>query len=85
MEEGSRFPIVQPLAHIGGQNSSFLSPAWAGSNLYVLDYPGSVGLLEIVQKYELTHLLAVPPVLNFLAKFEGLENYNLSSLRLEEN
>ena len=83
MQSDTKFPIVQPLAHIGGQNLSFLSPAWAGANLFVLDYPGNVGLLELIQKYGITHLFAVPPVLNFLAKYEHLEKYDLSSLRSE--
>ena len=73
-------PVVQPLAHIGGQNVCFLSSAWAGGNLFVLDYPGSIGLVELIQKYAITHLLAVPPVLNFLAKYEHLEQFDLSSL-----
>ena len=77
----ANMPVIQPLAHMGGQNISFLAPAWAGANLFLLDYPGSIGFLELIQKYSITHVFAVPPILNFLSKFEDLEKFDLSSLR----
>ena len=80
-DEDSIMAVVQPLAHVGGQIACFLAPAYRGARLIVLDYPGSVGLLEMVQQYAVTHLLAVPPVLNFLAKFEDLEKFDLSTLK----
>ncbi len=73
--------LAQPLAHVGGQNCSFLCVAYSGANFLVTDYPGSVGLLEMAQKYKLTHVIAVPAVLNFLAKFEHLEKYDISSVK----
>ena len=73
--------VAQPLAHVGGQNFSFLSVTYHGPTLVVTDYPGSVGLLEMTQKYKMTHTIAVPAVLNFLAKYDQLEKYDLSTLK----
>ena len=78
-DDGSVTLLAQPLAHIGGHNFAFLDFTFNGANFVVTDYPGSLGLLEIIQKYKLTHVFAVPSVLNFLAKFEHLEDYDLSS------
>ncbi|XP_075254900.1 uncharacterized protein LOC142346271 [Convolutriloba macropyga] len=73
--------VAQPLAHVGGQNFAFLNACVKGPTLIVTDYPGSVGLLKITQKYRMTHIIAVPTVLNFLAKYEDLESYDLTSLK----
>ena len=81
IDDSTIMPVIQPLAHLGGQNLSFLNPAFAGANFLILDYPGSIGFLEVIQKYAVTHVFAVPPVLNFMAKYEHLEKYDLSSLR----
>ena len=73
--------VAQPLAHVGGQNFAFLNACAKGPTLIVTDYPGSVGLLKITQKYRMTHIIAVPTVLNFLAKYEDLESCDLTSLK----
>ena len=53
--------------------------SFQGPTLIVTDYPGTVGLLEITQKHKLTHLLAVPAVINSLAKYNHLDKFDLSS------
>ena len=73
--------VAQPLAHAGGQNFAFLAVAFNGPDLLVTDYPGTTGLLEMLQKYKLTHIFAVPAVVNAMAKVHDLETYDLSSLK----
>ncbi len=72
--------VAQPLAHTGGLHFAFLF-AYAGANLVVTDYPGSTGLLKISEKYRLIVAFAVPSVLNFLSKYDQLEQFDLSSLK----
>ena len=73
--------LAQPLSHAGGHNLWFLDVIYSGANFVVVDQPDPVGLLEITQKFKLTHLIAVPSVINFLAKYEHLESFDLSSLK----
>ena len=52
----------------------------SGANIVVTDYKGPINLLECIQKFSIKNLFMVPAVLNFLAKFEQLEKYDISSL-----
>ena len=73
--------VAQPIAHIGGLTIFFFS-AFQGANLVITDYPGSTGLLQVIQKYRITFFFAVPSVLHSLAKIDNLESFDLASIRV---
>lgn len=53
-----------------------------GGKVVVVRRPELGAILQAVQKERCTHLNAVPTLYNWLLEFEGLDDYDLSSLRL---
>ena len=76
----SKFMLTNALSHVGGQIFGFLIPAFHGANFVVGSNPGFIGQLEIIEKYKITHINPSPANLNCWAKYDQLENRDLSSL-----
>ena len=79
--ESCRFLLLNVFAHVGGQVFDFLVPLFNGVNIVMGRNPGYVGQLDLIQKYKITHINPAPNNLNFWAKYDHLENHDLSSLK----
>jgi acyl-CoA synthetase (AMP-forming)/AMP-acid ligase II len=70
-----------PFFHIYGLTNIMNMALWAGSTVVTLMKFDLITMLELVQKYKISILILVPPVILALAKSPLVDNYDLSSCR----
>jgi acyl-CoA synthetase (AMP-forming)/AMP-acid ligase II len=72
---------VLPFFHIAGMQASMNRPLRDGACCVVMRRFDLAELLHNIERYRVTHLTLVPPIVNALAKSPLVEQYDLSSLR----
>ncbi len=77
--------IQCPLEHHGG-HSWFLSALTAGATVIVCGKFNPQTILESIQRYEVTHMILLPPTTYIRLLREGnIENYDLSSVKIVQS
>ena len=71
-----------PLFHIYGLNSILLGGLRAGATVVIMPKFELVAMMELVQRYRITVVPVVPPILLALSKSPLVDQYDLSSLRI---
>jgi long-chain acyl-CoA synthetase len=74
--------LVLPLFHIYGMNVGMNATLRLGGTIALMPRFEPVPTLEAIQKYKATIFLGAPPMYVAWANMPGLENYDLSSLRI---
>jgi acyl-CoA synthetase (AMP-forming)/AMP-acid ligase II len=74
--------IVLPMYHIFGFTVCTLCGLAAGTTSVTMPRFEPEPFLNAIEKYRVTHLAVVPPLLQFLAMHPMVDNYDLSSLEL---
>eukprot|EP00249_Psilotum_nudum_P004035 c17564_g1_i1 orf=333-1997(+) len=70
-----------PLIHIFSLNSVMLCCLRAGAALAIMQKFDVIGLLEYIQKYRISFVAVVPPIVLAIAKCPTVEKYDLSSIK----
>ncbi|KAE7999761.1 hypothetical protein FH972_004162 [Carpinus fangiana] len=73
---------VLPLFHIYSLNSVFLCGLRAGAAILIVPKFEIVSLLGLIQKYKVSVMPIVPPIVLTITKFPDLEKYDLSSIKM---
>ncbi|EXC37569.1 4-coumarate--CoA ligase 1 [Morus notabilis] len=73
---------VLPLFHIYSLNSVLLCGLRAGATVVIMPKFEIGSLLELIQKYKISVVPIVPPIVLAIAKYPSLDKYDLSSLRV---
>lgn len=73
---------VLPLFHIYSLNSVLLCGLRAGATIVIMPKFEIGSLLELIQKYKISVVPIVPPIVMAIAKYPSLDKYDLSSLRV---
>lgn len=73
---------VLPLFHIYSLNSVFLCGLRAGAAILIVPKFEIVSLLELIQKYKVSVMPIVPPIVLTITKFQDLDKYDLSSIKM---
>lgn len=76
----SRGLSMLPMYHAYGQTVHCVTMPHQGVPIYIMQKFDFVKMLECVQKYRITHLTLVPPIVVALAKRPEVKNYDLSSV-----
>ena len=71
---------VVPLFHVNGWGTPHTITMCGGTHVLLRKFDPTA-LLELAQKYKVTHLLAVPVIYNALVNHPQLHSYDLSSVR----
>ena len=79
--EGSISLGLLPFFHAGGLVSLLLRCLYVGGALVLLRRFEAESLLRMIQNYKIELAALVPPIVITLAKYPGLEGFDLSSLR----
>ncbi|HOX39030.1 MAG TPA: AMP-binding protein [Candidatus Brocadiia bacterium] len=74
--------LVVPMFHCTALYSMLPSGAYLGSTIVVAPKADMRYLVELIQKHRITTFMGVPTMFYFLTTLEGLETYDLSSVRL---
>ncbi len=80
--EGDRTLGVLPFYHIYGMVVLMNYPLYRGGTCVTMPRFDLEQFLQIVQRYGLTHLYLVPPIVLALSKHPLVDNYDLSSVKL---
>lgn len=75
------FLCVLPMFHVFGLSVIVYSQLQIGNAVVSMGKFELEGILRAVQRYRVTHLWVVPPIILALAKHSVVKKYNLSSLR----
>ncbi|GAB2275153.1 Probable CoA ligase ccl7 [Dionaea muscipula] len=73
--------IVLPLFHVFGISGLFYANLQRGNAVVIMARFDLEMLLRAVEKYRVTHLWVVPPIILALTKHSGMKRYDLSSLK----
>ncbi|KAF7838052.1 4-coumarate--CoA ligase 2-like [Senna tora] len=73
---------VLPLFHIYALNSIMLCGIRAGAAIVIMSKYETTRVLEVIEKYKVTVVSIVPPILLAMVKSEDVERYDLSSIRM---
>jgi 4-coumarate--CoA ligase len=73
---------VLPLFHIYSLNSVFLCGLRAGAAILIVPKFEIVSLLGLIQKYKVSVMPIVPPIVLTITKFPDLDKYDLSSIKM---
>jgi acyl-CoA synthetase (AMP-forming)/AMP-acid ligase II len=79
--EGSVSLALLPFFHAGGLVSLLLRCLYVGGTLVLMRRFEAESLLRTIQQYKIEFAALVPPIVIALAKYPGLESFQLSSLR----
>ena len=74
--------VVMPLFHSGGLNICALPILYQGGTAVIESSFNPKETLALIEKHRITTGLVVPTMLNFFLKKGGIDNFDLSSLRL---
>ena len=74
--------VVMPLFHSGGLNICALPILYQGGTAVIQSAFDPKETLALIEKYRITVGLVVPTMLNFFLKKGGIDNFDLSSLRV---
>eukprot|EP00249_Psilotum_nudum_P008737 c21477_g1_i1 orf=361-1983(+) len=72
---------VVPMFHVYGLSIVVYGQLQRGSTVVSMPKYDLVEMLETIQKYRITNLPLVPPIMIALAKYDGLKKYDLSSVK----
>ncbi|KAK8956220.1 4-coumarate--CoA ligase-like 7 [Platanthera guangdongensis] len=81
-EPPNTFLCFLPLFHVYGMSVLTYSQLQRGNSVVLMGRFEMETALRSIEKYRVTHLCVVPPVMIALAKHKNLGNYDLSSLTL---
>lgn len=73
---------IFPFTHIYGLTSLVTNSIAAGRTQYIMNQFSANKLLRAIQQYKIEYVSAVPTILSQLVNHPGLDNYDLSSLRV---
>ncbi|KAF5464125.1 hypothetical protein F2P56_014230 [Juglans regia] len=73
---------VLPLFHIYSLNSVFLCGLRAGAAILLMQKFEIVSLLQLIQKYKVSIMPIVPPIVLAISKSPDLDKYDLSSIKM---
>jgi long-chain acyl-CoA synthetase len=79
---GEVFAQVLPMSHSGGLNCCFNTSLYSGSTCIILKKFRADALLDSIEKFRVTVLVAVPTVYGELVKALGSSHWDLGSLRV---
>ncbi|KAI4368750.1 hypothetical protein MLD38_017269 [Melastoma candidum] len=81
-EMNNVFLCVLPMFHVFGLSVIMFSRLQMGSSVITMGRFELDSLLKMIEKYRVTHLWVVPPIVLALAKQSATKKYNVSSLKL---
>ena len=74
--------LVVAMFHCTGLYSIVPTSAYLGSTVVIAQRPNVSELVQLVQQHRITTFIAVPSLLYFVTTMKGLDEYDLSSLRM---
>lgn len=80
-DPGDRFLIILPMPHVYTLSGCINASIIKGATMVFTGHYSPKSIFSDIEKYRITVFSAVPPVYEFLAKYNRKENYDLSSLR----
>lgn len=83
LRENDIYMNVYPLFHMGGGPLSIIPTFYAGATLVIISTPPTPEkILSAIQKYKVTHFMAVPTLWRRILEYPDFGKYDLSSLKL---
>jgi 4-coumarate--CoA ligase len=76
----ARWLCFLPLYHAMSQNINIAAALFRNTPVYIMPKFDFIKMLEYTQKYRISDLILVPPVVVALAKHPAVKNYDLSSV-----
>lgn len=73
--------VIAPVSHGQGMVCGFAGALTGFATLVLVDSTDPKDICEMIQREKVTHIPTLPPVISRLLKYDGLKNYDLSSLK----
>lgn len=81
ISSSDRMLVVMPLFHSGGLNITAVPILYKGGTAIIQKHFDPEEVLQLIERYRITIMMAVPTMLNFILKKTVMERYDLSSLK----